>query len=374
MESPKIFELRKTNKSNVYRYLYTHRQCARQEIAADLQLSLPTVAQNLKELQEAGLLEREGHFASTGGRKAAVLAAKADAAAAAGLEILQQGVCLVVCDLYGRILFKRELDMSFRPEEAYYHRLGDWTKSALAEAPLAQTQFLGLSAAVQGLVSADGQQVEYGRLLGNSGMTAAALSAHLSLPCTLVHDSKAAAFAESFFRPDRENACYLFLNRNLGSALILNHAVYSGRSARGQTAEHSCLVPGGRLCYCGRRGCCESYLSAGSLEAAAGEPLDSFFRHLRAGEPAQTALWRHYLDDLSAMICNLLMMMDVDVVLGGLLRSYMTPEDAQFLHSAVQQRSDFPIAAEAVTLEQCLEHPAALGAALQHIRAFLDTI
>ena len=50
-------DLRRQNRSRVFRYIFdSETPVTKQEIAQSLSLSLPTVGQNLKELQECGLL------------------------------------------------------------------------------------------------------------------------------------------------------------------------------------------------------------------------------------------------------------------------------------------------------------------------------
>lgn len=66
--------VKRINKHTIYRYIYNEKAVAKQEIAQNLKLSLTTVTQNLKELEEEQLICRNGHYESTGGRKANVLA------------------------------------------------------------------------------------------------------------------------------------------------------------------------------------------------------------------------------------------------------------------------------------------------------------
>ena len=52
---------RRRTRSSIYHYLYSsEKPCSKQQIANDLNLSLPTVYQNLSELLEAGLIDYVG--------------------------------------------------------------------------------------------------------------------------------------------------------------------------------------------------------------------------------------------------------------------------------------------------------------------------
>ncbi len=371
MESTGIFDLRRRNRSSVYAYLYANQHSAKQEIAAALNLSLPTVSQNLKELFEANFISNVGLYESTGGRKAAMLQCNAEARMAIGVEILKDYGYIVLSDLYGNAKKCDFLYLPYRNDETYFSAVGYWIKAFIAELNYQQDTLLGIAIAIQGIVSNDLQTVEYGRILDNQGVSSHSFSKYIGHPCILLHDSKAAAFAESFYQPQLRDTCYIFLNRNLGSATIMNHEVFYGNTARGQILEHMSLYPGGKPCYCGKQGCTECYCSANSLMDAAGEKLDAFFEHLREGSTQSMRIWEAYLQDLSLAVYNVLMVQDLDIIIGGKIRPYLNEEDLQKLVAFVRNRSDFEIAEHVITLEQCLDHPAARGAALYYIKQFL---
>ena len=62
------------------------------------------------------------------------------------------------------------------------------------------------------------------------------------------------------------DAVVLLLNKNLGSALVIHGEVHQGKSMHSGTIEHMCIVPDGKPCYCGGKGCLETYCSAESLQ------------------------------------------------------------------------------------------------------------
>ena len=52
-------EVKKINRTKVFQYIYEQRQTSRPDIATALHLSFPTVSQNLVDLEESGLIEKE---------------------------------------------------------------------------------------------------------------------------------------------------------------------------------------------------------------------------------------------------------------------------------------------------------------------------
>lgn len=365
------FDVKHYNYSSIYHAIYHARRITKKELASQLHLSLPTVSQDLAELMEKGLVAHVGHSSSTGGRKPGVLGPVPTARVAAGLEVIHEFARLVVIDLYGTLLLEEQLPVPFAKTPAYFDALCRWAEGLLR--PYSGEQLLGVGIAIQGILSPDRTQVSYAQLL-EPGITLAEFQTRLPWPCCLIHDVEAAARAEIWFWQDVDDAIYLLLNRNIGGALIIGGRVYEGKLYSSGTVEHMCLHPGGRPCYCGRRGCVEAYCSAGALEAQAGMPLPEFFRRLRAGGGPERALWRDYLQELALAIDNARMVVRSDVLLGGHLQAYMTPEDLALLRTGVLEQTFFPVDDLKLRRSQCGEKATAIGAGLLYIRQFLQEV
>ena len=66
MEKITAETMRSYNRRQIFNHIYFNKRSSRQEIADTLHLSLTTVTQNLKLLEEENLIERSGYFQSTG--------------------------------------------------------------------------------------------------------------------------------------------------------------------------------------------------------------------------------------------------------------------------------------------------------------------
>ena len=101
------------------------------------------------------------------------------------------------------------------------------------------------------------------------------LSKTLNLPAVLLNDANAAAFAELTYGAGRPFASFIHftLGTGVGSGLVLNKQVWTGR--RGIAAEygHATVEPVGRPCNCGNNGCLEQYASANGIILNAKEQL-----------------------------------------------------------------------------------------------------
>ena len=84
--------LKQINKHTVYQYIYRQRETSKFQIVQDLNMGLSTVSQNLTTLEKEGLIERNGYFASTGGRKAQIIRIVPDLRIAIGIGIFKEHV------------------------------------------------------------------------------------------------------------------------------------------------------------------------------------------------------------------------------------------------------------------------------------------
>ena len=366
--------IRQENKRLVYTYLYRSKEASIQETSSTLPISLPTVSTNISELLAQGLIRQIGQQESTGGRKASIYQCIEDARVAVGVEVFSDYIYMCLLNLYGTVICDKRIDISYGNEETYYSFAGSEIKSFIEGSGYKKEKILGVAIAMQGVVSPDHKRVVYGRILNNEGVSIESFRKTLDYPCSLFHDSESAAFAESFHRPSLRDASYILLNSNLGSGLILNREAYGGNHARGQLLEHIKLIPRGRLCYCGQKGCAEGYCSARSLEEKAGVKLPVFFEGLRAGDKAKKKIWTEYLTYLAMLINNVLMTIDVDIVIGGMVSLYMNESDMEELKRIIRKNCDFVISDRTVTLQCTGPNAAARGAALHYIWEFISNI
>jgi glucokinase len=93
------------------------------------------------------------------------------------------------------------------------------------------------------------------------------MSEQLHVPCKLTNDAKAAALGEQNFGAARGMRDFLVitLGTGLGSGIVSNGSLIYGYDGFAGELGHVIVVPGGRLCGCGRNGCLETYVSATGL-------------------------------------------------------------------------------------------------------------
>jgi len=367
--------LKQINKESVYHYIYSQKQTSKLQIVQDLQMGLSTVSQNLNILEEEGLIERNGYFESTGGRKAQIIKIVSNFKISIGIGILKKMFHIVAVNLYGEVIAIDTIAIPYANTDDYYIQLTEKIEQFICKNQFESEKILGISIATQGIISLDNSSVIYGAIMNNASMNVSNFSFYLPYPCHLEHDSKAAAYLELWNNPTLNSAVVFLLNRNIGGAVITNHSIHQGINMHSGSIEHICINPDGPLCYCGSKGCLETYCSANALEASAKMPIKEFFILLRKKNNKNlTLIWESYLKHLAFAMKNVNMIIDSPIIISGYLAPYFIDEDINYLLKYMNTSTPFPFDKKNLLVGTHGQYTPAIGAALFYIDKFIQSV
>jgi glucokinase len=131
---------------------------------------------------------------------------------------------------------------------------------------------VGVGAA--GLLDATGSTVMFAaNLAWRNAPILAELQDRLDVPVVVENDANAAAWAEYRFGAGERasDMVVLTIGTGIGAGIILDGSLYRGTFGAAGEPGHLRVVPGGRMCGCGNRGCLEQYCSGSALVRAARE-------------------------------------------------------------------------------------------------------
>lgn len=123
----------------------------------------------------------------------------------------------------------------------------------------------------------------------------ARVAERVRLPVVVDNDANTMALAECRFGAGRGHRFVLCvtLGTGIGGALVLDNRVYRGANGMAGEFGHMQVVPDGRRCECGNRGCWEQYASGNALVREARElvrstsPMADRLRTMVDGDPAR---------------------------------------------------------------------------------------
>lgn len=377
-------EVKKINRNQIFRYVNKCSRVSKPDIAFALRISMPTILQNINELIDQGLVKEVGEFKSTGGRKAVAIASVQDSHYAIGIDITRNHIGLVLTDLSGEVLQHMKVYQPYTNEPEYYRKLADITSEYKERWGVAQEKLLGLGISIPGIVDPENDRILFSHALGISNIPCGVFSQFMTEPTLFINDANAAGIAEIHNAEERYNAVYLSLSNSVGGAIIeqrqsflndhlIGDKLYLGDNWRSGEFGHVTLVPGGIACYCGKNGCLDAYCSAISLAKHTGGKLETFFEEIGNGNVELNEVWKAYLNHLAIYVNNLRMIFDCRVILGGYVGSFIEPH-IQYLKEETSKLNTFECDASYIQPCRYRVEASALGAALQHIEAFISTI
>lgn len=367
-------ELRRQNRNRVFRYIYSAgHPVTKQDIAQALSLSLPTVGQNLKELQEAGLLEFQGTFDSTGGRKPRAIGVSNNVRLAIGVYIGHQRIHLACINIRAQLLCSQRVTRPLANDDDYADFLAQAIEDFIRTNSIDTNRLLGVGIAVCGIPDMEKGVAGMSPMQPVSELDLNRIASRIPYPVQFENDANAGGLATWWANPEKKNMVYLFLHRGIGGAMLLGGETYHGNTLHGGEFGHMTIVPGGRQCGCGQKGCLEAYCSTNRISEDLGISLETFFEGLQNGNEEYQKLWKDYLDHLAIGINNIHMVLDCQTVLGGLLGGYIGPY-LYDLRQRLQKLSCFETDGSYCTVSSYGYWSTCVGAALYFVNQFISQI
>ena len=368
-----LYKLKLENRNRIYNAIREKKGVTRQDLVYELKLSLPTITQNLTELIEEGLIEENGSIGNTGGRRARSYGICGEARVAIGLDITKHHITIVTVNLKGETIHRNRIRQTFERSDEYFKKLGELVEEAVSYSQLKPHQIEGVGIVLPGLISEDSQKIFYGEILKITGATCEEFSKYIPYSCMLFNDADAGGYAEAYLNEDESDSFYISLSNNIGGSIIINGEVYKGEGPRSGEVGHITIIPDGRKCYCGRKGCFETYCNATILSDYTEGNIEGFFRELQSGNQTCMEMWKEYLKYLAIAVNNVRMLFDCKVILGGYVGAYMDQYINRFREMAAE-RNSFEDNADYLHVCKVKKDALALGGALPFIQEFIQNI
>ncbi|RGG63842.1 ROK family transcriptional regulator [Blautia sp. OM07-19] len=306
-------------RSRILNYVINNQITSKAEVSKNLNLSMPTVLSNINDLIAKGIIIETGEYESTGGRKAKSIGINPSYRYSVGIVITANHVGIVLVNLKYEIVKFRRVRMKFSPDASYCQDLSVLTSEFLKDTEY-QDRILGIGISIPGIISQKAHLLIKSHALQLENYSLSFLEQAFDLPVYFENDANAAMMAEDMNK--YKNAIYLSLNNTLGGAFCIGGKLFQGENQKAGEFGHMILVPGGRKCYCGKKGCADAYCAASALTDEINS-LETFMEQLKSGDEAAEEKWSEYLDMLAVLISNLRMAYDMDIILGGEVGGYL---------------------------------------------------
>ncbi len=205
-------------------------------------------------------------------------------------------------------------------------RVASGVRRLASDLDMALDKVLGVGVGVPALTDLDGRLVFGPNLRWRDVNLRELLANELGVPVYVDNDTKAAALAETLFGSCRGVNDFLFViaHSGLGGGLYLGGKLHRGWRGFAGELGHTKVVPGGRPCGCGGRGCLEAYASEPNILArlaeagAACADLEEAASRAAAGDGAVCAVIEETGELLGRVLTDAVNLLNLErIVLGG---------------------------------------------------------
>jgi predicted NBD/HSP70 family sugar kinase len=321
------------NRRIVLETIRLHGPIERADIARKVGLTVQTVANIIRELEELGFVAGSRSEPKGRGSPATSLAIKPDGAYAIGINVTPRGLEAALVDLSGAILAEeRRPTLSLQPDDAFAEIASIVNRYS---GSVQRHRILGVGLAMPGPFDVETMSfVGPTTLEGWRGVDIAGrLGAATGLPAFIEADHAAAALGEKLHGAGRSfrDFYYLYFGVGLGGCLVQEGLPWRGAHRNAGEIGHVPMVVNGKPCPCGNRGCLERYLS-----------LEAYSRRVPV---IGRAAW---IEEAAPLLRNAVITIEnlfdpETIIIGGLAEEELLSEliaAAEPLPSSISQRGD----------------------------------
>ncbi len=346
--------VRTYNASTVLRTLYEHGHCSRSQLTELTGMSPATITRIISELMQQGVVLEGSHGKSTGGRRPIYLHIDHTKLYVASVKLLRDDCIVALLDLKGQILAKEQLQPESLSPEVLLGTVATSLRTMFASLAIKQEHIIGVGVAASGICHpVDGIVIRSLNLGWKDVPVSDMLGEDLGLPVMLENDANACALAELWLGNAREttNSMYIKTESGAGVGIISNQTLLTG--SRFVTGEigHVPLIPGGKLCRCGQRGCLEPYVYFKAVQEryhdATGQHLthSGFIELARGGNEFARYAVQEAASALALACAHWGIILDIEVItIGGVWGNFKHEivEYCQEYYDAILEQSVIP--------------------------------
>ncbi len=255
-------------KKKILKYFVTNGNSTIQELAKEINLSIPTITKAVGELQNMGYVNEYGKQETGEGRRPILYGLNPDSGFFVGVEIKEDFVNLGLMNFRGDLI---ELDDNvpclINNTMESIDELCSLVKNFIEKTEVKHDKILNATFCISGRVNSESG---YSHTLYNfleSPLTNT-LSEKININVSIENDTRAFAYGEYMKGMVSGEKDVLFINDSwgLGLGIIIDGELYRGRSGFAGEIGHMHVFNNDILCHCGKKGCLETEASGSALQ------------------------------------------------------------------------------------------------------------
>lgn len=271
MTSIKMEDVKQKNRELILKLLNNQGATSRKDIACAVGITSASVTKLCKEMLDEGVIEELGEISEDNkvGRKKILVDIVSNQFLVGSMSIEQFITFLTLTDLKGKILWTKNVPTQNEiSPDIFLKQLCDNFLELFQSTPIYKQKILGIGVTLRGIVDPiQGKSIHAYHIWEDEVMVQQQMELHLNCPVLVENNMRAFAQAELVYGLGRtvNNLFFLKWYPGIGSALVIDRKVYSGKNFREGEIGHTVLYKSENICTCGRKGCLETEISLSAI-------------------------------------------------------------------------------------------------------------
>lgn len=335
--------IRDINTNLVLETIVNTNSISRASIAKKLGLTKATISAIVQDLINKNLVIEIGSDITKKGRKPILLSFNQNAGHVISIDLGVEKVSLLLSDLKGENSLLKQYTRSSSSLPIL-----DFLKEIIEEnikfLPSTTYGLVGISIAIHGVVYDNSvvftpyyslEQIDFKKELEET----------FHIPVYLENEANLSAIGEKTFYYDYPNIINISIHSGVGVGILLQHKLYTGYNGFAGEFGHTIIVPDGKSCPCGNKGCFEQYASERSLMQKFANlknlpaiDFDSFISYYKEEDTDAYSILDEFVKYMSIGINNILNTFNPDIIIinSSFVRCF--PEVIDRIYASIKNR------------------------------------
>ena len=256
--------IKNINRTVILEEIIKNEPISRSDLAKITGLNKVTISSQIASLIEEKLLiekKAENSPGSSGGKKPILLFINKKSAFSLGLEFKKNAISSILTDLHGVIIYKENFPIKKTNLEYIIDKIETIYDHYFKKLKNSVYGIIGISIGVHGKIDKNSLIIECNNLKWkNINLKKELIKKFPNLIINIKNNNQFSVLAEkSAYNVSKDSFIYLNMSAGVGSGIVIDNNILEGTNGLSGEVGHLSIELNGRKCYCGRKGCWETY-------------------------------------------------------------------------------------------------------------------
>lgn len=305
----KLVKIQNTNL--VIEKLIELKETSRTELARLTTLNKATVSTIIQELITKNIVIELDIKIKTSGRSANAIALNKNAGRILSLDLQTKLIYGIISNLYGEILFEINKPIENPEFSPYLEELLETIDELKTNTYNSTYGIIGIGIGVYGILSKTKKIVFAPFSSWKSIELKTIIENYTNIKTYVENEANISALGENIFYSNQNNLISLNIGIGVGMGIIIDKQLYTGENGYAGEIGHTILIPNGKECVCGNKGCLEKYISDIAIMDQYKEltndeiSITEFISRLKSKDPVASKIYHDFICNLSITINNI---------------------------------------------------------------------